>query len=97
MMAPFVLIVALLVAVVQLLLCFRGKALWVKLLPLILLLVGDGVCWLVYASRVFSQIYGADFASYIYGIMLVLFAAADVLGWGVYGMVCIVRKRMGRM
>ena len=97
MMAPFVLTIALAVAAVQMALCFRGGVLWVKLLPLILLLAGDGICWLVYVNSVFSQIYGADFAVYIYGLMLGLFAIADVLCWGVYGMVCVVRKRMGKM
>lgn len=97
MMTPLVLVVALLVAAIQMILCFRTKALWIRLFPLGLLLLGDGVCWLVYASGIFSEIYGADFAAYIYGIMLALFAAADGLCWAVYGIVCVVRKRMGKM
>ena len=55
-------------------------------------MIGDMVCWGVYASSVFSQIYGADFAAYIYGILLAVFAVVDILCLGFYGIVRKMKK-----
>ena len=92
MMLPFILVIALIVAVVQMVLCFCAKRWWVKVIPLGVLVIGDMVCWGVYASSVFSQIYGADFAAYIYGILLAVFAVVDILCLGFYGIVRKMKK-----
>lgn len=78
---------------VQLVLCFAKKPGWVRVLPLALTAVAEAVCWGLYLGGCFSEIYGAAFAFYIYGVVLAVVLGGEVLAWGIYGIVKVIQKR----
>ena len=95
MALPFVLTIGIILWVLQLVLCFRGRRMLLKLLPLILGGVLDAVCWLVLLvdSRWACLPYGAGMSAYILGLLILLWLAAAVFAWLIYGIVKGVQKR----
>ena len=93
MVLPMVLLLGIAVFVTQLVFCFYAKRLWIQLLPMVLSLGMDAICWGLYFSGTFSQVYGGDFAAFIYGIVLLLMASLAGIAWGIYGIVKLVQKR----
>lgn len=93
MVFPLFMLLAIAAFLTQLFFCFAAKKLWIKLLPLCLAGVLDALCWLVYFFGMFSEIYGGDFAAFIYGIVLLVMAGVSVLAWLVYGIVKLVQKQ----
>lgn len=93
MMIPMFAVLMIAVFVTQLTFCLYAKKRWIKLLPLCCIGSLIGICWLTYGLGVFSDIYGAAFAAYIYGIVSLAAAAACVLAWGVYGIARTYKKR----
>lgn len=77
----------------QLTLCIQARRKWIKLAPVSLILVMDAACWIAYFLDIFSEIYDAAFASFVYGVILLLVLAVDLLAWVVYGIVKLIQKR----
>jgi len=92
MVFPLFLLLTAAVFVTQLVFCFYARKFWIKLLPVCLALAMDIVCWFLYFFGTFSEIYGGDFAAFIYGIVLLIVAAMAGLAWGIYGIVKLVQK-----
>lgn len=83
---------------IQLVLCFRAKRTWVKLLPAITIALGEVVCGAAYGISLYLEhlgkgIYGAAFAAVIYGAVLLMVLIGDGLAWGAYGLTHFSRKR----
>lgn len=93
MVLPMFILLEVTVFVTQLVFCIFAKKLWIKLLPVAGSMLLAGICWLLYISGIASTVYGADFALYIYGIVLLSAAAAAGFAWAVYGIVKIVQNR----
>lgn len=93
MVLPMVLLLGIAVFVTQLVFCFYAKRLWIKLLPVVPALGMDAICWGLYFAGTFSEVYGGDFAAFIYGIVLLLMASMAGIAWGIYGIVKLVQKR----
>ncbi|MBQ8834026.1 MAG: hypothetical protein IJ001_03780 [Oscillospiraceae bacterium] len=93
MALPFVMMMALAVFAVQLVLCFKARGLWAKLLPLLAVAAADLLCWVVYFGGFWADVYGAAFAAFIYGVVLAMILALDGLAWGIWGVVKLVQKR----
>lgn len=81
-MLPFAIMIISMTFVLQLVLCFRTGKIWIKLIPLCLIGVGELVCAAGYF--LFDHIYGAAFASVIYAILLLIILSGDGLAWLVY-------------
>lgn len=82
----------------QLTLCFRARRLWVRLLPCILLVAGEGLCILIYAACGLLEstgvdIYGAVFAAVLYGMFLAVQLGAAALAWVTWFIVKSVQKK----
>lgn len=77
----------------QLVLCFMGKRRWLRVLPLMVTAAADLICWGMYFGGCYSQIYGAAFAFYIYGIALAVVLCGEGIAWAIYGIVKAVQKR----
>lgn len=85
----------------QLLLCRKGKRLWIRLIPLMLIVLGEIACVTAYALSVHMEqagkdVFGAAFAAVIYGILLLYLLAADALAWAVSAIVRFVQKRKNK-
>lgn len=93
MMLSMLALLGIAVFVTQLVFCLFAKKLWIKVLPLVLALGMDAICWGLYFCGTFSEVYGGDFAAFIYGIVLLLVAAMAGIAWGIYGIVKNVQKR----
>ena len=83
--------------ILQLILCFRARRLWARLLPCILLLTGEGLCLLAYAACWFlestgADIYGAVFAAVLYGMFLTVQLGGIALAWLIWFIVKSVQK-----
>ena len=87
MMFSMFLLLALAVFATQLVFCFYAKKLWIKLLPVCLAAGGSAICWGMYFLGSFSEVYGGDFAAFVYGVVMLLVALVADLGWGIYGIV----------
>lgn len=92
MMFSMFLLLALAVFVTQLVFCFYAKKLWIKLLPVCLAAGGSAICWGMYFLGFFSEVYGGDFAAFVYGVVMLLVALVAGLGWGIYGIVKLVQN-----
>lgn len=95
MLLPMFLLLIAAAFITQLAFCLYAKKLWIKLLPIGIAVGLDLACWLFYLLGTFSAIYGGDFAAFIYGIVLLVMAAAAALGWGVYAIVRFFKRRNG--
>ena len=93
MVLPMVLLLGIAVFLTQLVFCFYARKLWIKVLPVVLALGMDAACWICYFLGIFSEVYGGDFAAFIYGIILLLVAAMAGIAWGIFGIVKLVQKR----
>ena len=93
MVLPMVLLLGIAVFVTQLVFCLYARKLWIKLLPVMLALGMDAVCWGLYFLGAFSETYGGDFAAFIYGIVLLMVGAMAGIAWGIYGIVKYVQNR----
>ena len=92
MVLPMVLLLGIAVFVTQLVFCLYAKKRWIKRLPVCMALAMDMICWLLYFFGAFSEVYGGDFAAFIYGIVLLMAAAMAGMAWGIYGIVKLVQK-----
>lgn len=86
------------VFIMQLLLCLKAKRLWSKLLPLILVALGELACigtyWVsMHMEQAGKHAFGTVFAAVIYGILMVYLLAADAAAWAVSAIVRFVQKR----
>ena len=93
MLLPLFMLLAIAVFVTQLFFCFCAKHIWIKWMPFCLAAGFDILCWLIYFSGSLSDIYGGDFAAYIYGIVLLCYTVVAGFGWGIYGIVKLIQKR----
>lgn len=93
MMFSMFLILATAIFITQMVFCFCAKKLWIKLLPVCLAAAGSLLCWGLYFTGTFSQVYGGDFAAFIYGVVLLMVTAIAGLGWGIYGIVKLVQNK----
>lgn len=98
MMFSMVLVLISVVFAVQLLLCFSAKRTWVKLIPTILIGLGELACGVVYAVSMYLDslgegVYGAAFAAVIYTVVLLIVQAGDALAWLIFAIVRNVQKR----
>lgn len=98
MMFSFMIVLLAAVFLAQLLLCRNAKRLWVRLIPTILIILGELVCLALYAVSVYLEgagqgIYGAAFAAVIYAALLMIFLVGDGLAWGIWGIYQSVQKR----
>lgn len=85
MVFPFVVVTIVLAFVAQIFLCFCVIRSWIKCIPLYLIGAGELACAAGYF--LFDHIYGAAFAALIYGIVLLIMLAVDVLAWLIYAIV----------
>ena len=93
MVLPMFLLVIEAVFITQLVFCFCARKLWIKLLPVGLAAAGSLLCWGLYFFGTFSEIYGGDFAAFVYGIVLLIVTGMAGLAWGVYGLAALSRRK----
>lgn len=94
MFLPIVLILGIVLFAMQLMICLKGKTLWRKLIPVILMTLGDLACWsIVWFSEHITLPYGASFAAYIYALILLMLLGFLILAWLVYGFINAIQKR----
>ena len=93
MMLPMFLLLAAAVFITQLVFCFYAKKLWIKLLPVSMGGACALICWLLYFFGSFSDIYGGDFAAFVYGIVMLAVTALAGMAWAIYGIVKYVQNR----
>ena len=93
MVLPMFLLVIEAVFITQLVFCFCARKLWIKLLPVGLAAAGSLLCWGLYFFGTFSEIYGGDFAAFVYGIVLLIVTGMVGLAWGVYGLVTLAKRK----
>ena len=96
MVLSMVVLLGIAVLITQLVFSLFAKKLWIKVLPVVLALGLDAICWGLYFCGTFSEVYGGDFAAFIYGIVLPLVAAMAGIAWGIYGIVKLVQKRQNK-
>ena len=86
---------------VQLLLCRRAKRIRIKLVPLMLIGLGEALCGLAYCLSVYMErmgrdLYGAAFAAVIYGIFLLFFLVADGAAWAIHGLMITIQNHKNK-
>ena len=92
MMYGIVLVLIAVIFAAQLMLCFSGKKNFVKLVPVMLIGIGEVVCGVVYLvssylDSIGEGIYGAPFAAVIYAIVLLIMLAGDGMAWLIWAIV----------
>lgn len=90
MALPMVLESTVLAFGVQLILCFRGKKLITKWLPMIVVLVMDLLSWGIYLSTDRTDWLVLP---YLFAFLCLLWLAGIGLAWAVYGIVKAIQKR----
>lgn len=86
-------VLALAVLAGQLLICFRCGEKWKRLILPVLLGAGAAVCLSLTAVEQFIRLpFGAAFAAYLYGLILLLLLAAAIAGWLIWAAVKTVQK-----
>ena len=94
MFLPFALVIAIVLFVAQLILCFKGKNNWIKLSIFTIGVVSEGILWLCFlASPDPMMDRGLAFTAYILAAVGLVWIAALVFAWCVYGVVCVIRRR----
>lgn len=88
MALPLVLAIAIVFFVMQLLCCLNFKRMWLRLFPLILAAVLDGLCWLAFLlAKLLMREDTLGFACAILGFVFLYWVAGAILGWGISGIV----------
>lgn len=90
MYLPLFIVLAAVLLIVQLLLCFKSKKVLIRLIPAILILLSQAVCGIVYTQNLGPH--GAVFAAAIYLILLAMLLAADGIGWLIFGIIWLIQK-----
>lgn len=98
MIFSFAFVLIAVVFVAQLLLCRKAKQFWCKMIPLVLIALGELACLIAYMVSVNMEqagkdVFGAAFAAVIYGMLLLYLLAADAVAWAVSAIVSFVQKR----
>lgn len=93
MVFPVIILFLCVLFCLQLVFCFKAERRWIRCGLLFMTALGDLACWILYAAGGFSEIFGAAFAFYIYGMVLTLALGAELLAWILYAVVKYIQKR----
>ena len=94
MFIPLALILAIAFFAVQLLLCFKGKNKWAKRSILLIGIAGELILWLCFLASPDPMLEpGIAFTAYILAAVGLIWLAAMLLAWVVYGVVKTIQKR----
>lgn len=93
MVFPFIMVLACVCFGLQLIFCFKAKRRWVRFAPVLVTALADLLCWGLYLGGAYAEVYGAAFAFYIYGIVLLMILGAELAALGIYILVKYIQKR----
>ena len=93
MVLPMVLLLGIAVFLTQLVFCFCGKKLWIKVLPICTVGAMELLCAvLFFVGKWIGMEDSLSFAAFIFGYVGCYWAAAAALAWGIHGIVKLVQK-----
>ena len=90
MSLPLVIILSIVIFAVQMLLCMGTKKTIIRLIPLIALGVGEGICAVAFVAAGGSH--NAAYMAVICAMVLAILMAVDALGWLTYCAIRFIRN-----
>lgn len=95
MFLPFIIMMMIGIFVLQLVVCMKGKTALQRMIPLILLLVLEGICWLLYfwAMAYMKETFGSTLTAWVGAVIVLFLIAADGLAWLAWAVVRFAQKR----
>lgn len=93
MVLPLVLVITIVLFIMQLCLCLRGKRSWLRLLPVYLMGGFELLCvFCFFLGKALELELSLSFPAFLLGYIGCYWALALVLAWAVYGIVKIIQK-----